>query len=103
MIGGLLLFVLILLMMTYTQLRCFAYKNYGFVFLLALLAVSCLMEHHLMEYFYNVFPLMAFSGGRFLKETGNYSRKSVRVQLQEEADPAPGSGQAPSRVEADPV
>ena len=102
-IGGLLLFVLILLMMTYTQLRCFAYRNYGFVFLLALLAVSCLMEHHLMEYFYNVFPLMAFSGGRFLKETGNYSRKSVRVQLQEEADPAPGSGQAPSRVEADPV
>ena len=97
-IGGLLLFVLILLMMTYTQLRCFAYRNYGFVFLLALLAVSCLMEHHLMEYFYNVFPLMAFSGGRFLKETGNYSRKSVRVQLQEEADPAPGSGQAPSRV-----
>lgn len=90
-IGGVLLFVLILLLMTYTQLRCFAYRNFGFVFLLALLAVSCLMEHHLMEYFYNIFPLMAFSGGRSLRETGNHARNSVRIPVQEEKDRTPGS------------
>ena len=63
-VGGVLLFLLILLLLSYAQLRCFAYKHYGLVFLLALVAVSCVMEHHLMEYYYNVFPLIAFSGER---------------------------------------
>lgn len=67
-IGGLLLFVLILLLMTYTQLRCFACRRYGLVLVLVLVAAACLMEHHLMEYYYNVFPLMAFSGTRFFRE-----------------------------------
>ena len=67
-IGGLLLFVMILLLMTYTQLRCFVYRQYGFLFLLALVALACMLEHHLMEYYYNVFPLMAFSGRRLFKD-----------------------------------
>lgn len=66
-IGGIMLFVLILMTMTYAQIRCFAARNYGFIFLLTLVAAACVMEHHLMEYYYNVFPLMAFSGSRFLK------------------------------------
>lgn len=61
-IGGALLFILVLLLMTYAQLRCFSYKKYGLVALLALVAVSCVVEHHLMEFYYNVFPLMAFAG-----------------------------------------
>jgi hypothetical protein len=66
-IGGVLLFLLILMAMTYAQIRCYAYKNYGFVFLLALVAVACIMEHHLMEYYYNVFPMIAFAGKDFLR------------------------------------
>lgn len=67
-IGGALLFILILLIMTYAQIRCFVFKRYGLVFLLALVAVSCIMEHHILEYYYNVFPLMAFSGQRLFRE-----------------------------------
>lgn len=67
-IGGALLFILILLIMTYAQLRCFVFKRYGLLFLLALVAVSCIMEHHILEYYYNVFPLMAFSGQRLFRE-----------------------------------
>ena len=74
-IGGFLLFILILLVMTYAELRCFAYRRYGFLFLLVLVSIACLLEHHLMEYYYNVFPLMAFSGRRLFRE-----------------DPIPGTG-----------
>lgn len=74
-IGGVLLFIMILLVMTYAQLRCFAYRRYDLLFLLVLIAFSCVMEHHIMEYYYNVFPLMAFSGRRLFRE-----------------DPIPGTG-----------
>lgn len=74
-IGGALLFAMILLVMTYAQLRCFAYRRYDLLFLLMLIGFACVMEHHLMEYYYNVFPLMAFSGRRLFRE-----------------DPIPGSG-----------
>jgi hypothetical protein len=74
-IGGALLFLMILLVMTYAQLRSFAYGRYDLLFLLMLIAFSCVMEHHIMEYYYNVFPLMAFSGRRLFRE-----------------DPIPGSG-----------
>lgn len=76
-IGGMLLFVLILLTMTYAQIRCFAFRNYGFVFLLSLVAVSCLMEHHLLEYYYNVFPLIAFSGKTFLNQQHIRTKKQA--------------------------
>ena len=66
-IGGVALFCLILLTMTYAQIRCYAYKNYGFVFLLSLVALACFMEHHIMEIAYNVFPLIAFAGKDYLK------------------------------------
>ena len=74
-IGGFLLFIMILLIMTYTELRCFAYRSYGFLFLLVVVSIACLLEHHLMEYYYNVFPLMAFSGRRLFRD-----------------DPIPGTG-----------
>ena len=74
-IGGFLLFIMILLIMTYTELRCFAYRRYGFLFLLVVVSIACLLEHHLMEYYYNVFPLMAFSGRRLFRD-----------------DPTPGTG-----------
>lgn len=74
-IGGFLLFIMILLIMTYTELRCFAYRRYGFLFLLVVVSIACLLEHHLMEYYYNVFPLMAFSGRRLFRD-----------------DPIPGTG-----------
>ncbi len=67
-IGGFLLFAMILLVMTYAELRSFAYRQYGFLFLLVLVSIACLIEHHLMEYYYNVFPLMAFSGRRLFRE-----------------------------------
>ena len=67
-IGGALLFALILLVMTYAQIRCFAYKRFGMLSLLMLVAIACMLEHHLMEYYYNVFPLMAFSGRRLFRE-----------------------------------
>ena len=66
-IGGVALFCLILLTMTYAQIRCYAYKNYGFIFLLSLAALACFMEHHLMEYAYNLFPMIAFAGKDFLR------------------------------------
>ena len=71
----LLLSAMILLMMTYTELRCFAYRRYVFLFLLVVVSIACLLEHHLMEYYYNVFPLMAFSGRRLFRD-----------------DPIPGTG-----------
>lgn len=74
-IGGFLLFLMILLVMTYAELRCFAYRRYGFLLLLVLVSIACLLEHHLMEYYYNVFPLMAFSGRRLFRD-----------------DPIPGTG-----------
>ena len=74
-IGGFLLFIMILLIMTYTELRCFAYRRYGFLFLLVVVSIACLLEHHLMEYYYNVLPLMAFSGRRLFRD-----------------DPIPGTG-----------
>lgn len=66
-IGGVALFCLILLTMTYAQIRCYAYKNYGFIFLLSLAALACFMEHHLMELPYNIFPMIAFAGKGFLR------------------------------------
>ena len=53
--------------MTYAQIRCYAYKNYGFIFLLSLAALACFMEHHLMELPYNIFPMIAFAGKGFLR------------------------------------
>ena len=66
--GGIILFVLLLLIMTWAQLRCFASGNYGCVFLLSVVALTCIMEHHLSEFYYNVFPLMAFAGGSFFRK-----------------------------------
>ena len=66
-IGGVVLFCLLLLTITYAQIRCYAYKNYGFVFLLSLVALACFMEHHFMELAYNVFPMIAFAGKGFLR------------------------------------
>lgn len=67
-IGGFLLFAMILLVMTYAELRSFAYRQYGFLCLLVLVSIACLIEHHLLEYYYNVFPLVAFSGRRLFRE-----------------------------------
>lgn len=66
-IGGVLLFLLILLFMTCVMLRCRAARRYGYLLVLAIVAASCLMEHHLMEYHYNIFPLMAFSSSGFFR------------------------------------
>ena len=67
-IGGALLFILILLVMAYAQLRCLAGKQYEYLLLLALVSVSCVMEHHLMEFYYNIFPLAAFAGSSFFTD-----------------------------------
>lgn len=84
--GGLLLFLLLLAVLTWAQLRCFACGKYGCVFLLAVLAMVCIMEHHLIEFYYNVFPLMAFAGGSFFRK-----RHSGRAAPQEAAQgPTPG-------------
>lgn len=66
-LGGALLFVLLLFVLTYIMLRCYAYKRYDFVFILAVFAIPCIMEHHLLEFYYNIFPLMAFANSDILQ------------------------------------
>lgn len=85
--GGILLFLLLLAVLTYAQLRCFASRKYGCVFLLAVLAMVCIMEHHLIEFYYNVFPLMAFSGSGFFRK-----RQKGRSATTEEVRQEPPAG-----------
>ena len=77
MIGGLILFTLLIAVLTYAQLRCYASGKYGCVYLLWVVSSICIMEHHLAEIFYNVFPLMAFSGSSFFVSRHHPGRKSL--------------------------
>lgn len=70
-LGGAILFVLLLAILTYVMLRCYKNRRYFFIFILSIVALVSMIEHHLPEYYYNLFPMMAFTGG------GIYRRKAI--------------------------
>jgi hypothetical protein len=78
MLGGVSLLLLLIAALTWSQLRCFASGRYGCVFLLWIIAVVCVMEHHLIEPSYNIFPLMAFTGSSFFRIRNREGKKSAR-------------------------
>ena len=78
MLGGVSLLLLLIAALTWSQLRCFVSGRYGCVFLLWIIAVVCVMEHHLIEPSYNIFPLMAFTGSSFFRIRNREGKKSAR-------------------------
>ena len=61
LVGGIGVTVVLIGGMTALMMRYTRKKMYYIVFLLTLVAINCLMEHHLIEFFYNLFPLMFFA------------------------------------------
>lgn len=102
MFGGISLFILLLLILTWAQLRCFACGKYGCVFLLGIVALTCIMEHHLIEYYYNVFPLMAFSGAAFFRRQRTGSRQRADVGRQP-GDPSNAGAAGAGRTDPGPA
>ncbi len=72
--GGAILFLLILIVLTCAQVRCFVNRQYVYSAIMVIAALICIMEHHLVDFSFNVFPLMAFSGRKF------FERKAVRFR-----------------------
>ncbi|MDO5131613.1 MAG: hypothetical protein Q4D81_01365 [Eubacteriales bacterium] len=65
--GGAILFVMLLIVLTCTQIRCYAARKDVYLMILMIAAMVCIMEHHLVDFSFNVFPLMAFSDSRFFR------------------------------------
>ena len=61
LVGGIGVTVVLIGGMTALMMRYTRKRMYYIVFLLTLVAINCLMEHHLIEFFYNLFPLMFFA------------------------------------------
>ncbi|MDO5702010.1 MAG: hypothetical protein Q4G47_01470 [Lachnospiraceae bacterium] len=61
LVGGIAVTVVLIGGMTLKMFRLTRRGMYYTVFLLAIVALNCLVEHHLFEFFYNIFPLMFFS------------------------------------------
>lgn len=93
--GGAILFLLILVVLTYAQIRCFVSRNYIYSAIMVIAALICIMEHHMVDFSFHVFPLMAFSGRDFFK------RKEVRFRKKQseesmEVKPAESSQNQPT-------
>ena len=58
---GLVIFVIILGLMTWVQIRLYREHHYYAVFVLFLFALDCCMEHHLTDLSYNCLILLAFT------------------------------------------
>ena len=61
LVGGIAVTVVLIGGMTVLMIRYTRKRMYYIVFLLTLVALNCLVEHHLIEFFYNLFPLMFFA------------------------------------------
>lgn len=95
--GGAILFLLFLTVLTCAQVRCFLSRQYVYSAMLLIAALVCIMEHHLVDFSFNVFPLMAFSGRSF------FAKKAVRSRAKQIAEP-PGKQPAedPEKLPAEP-
>ncbi len=61
LVGGIAVTVILIGGMTWIMLRHARRHMYYIVFLMFLIAANCLMEHHLFELSYNIYPLLLFS------------------------------------------
>ena len=59
--GGILFTVILIGILTYLSFRCIWENRVFFLLLLAVLSIDFLFEHHIYEYYYNVFPLLVFA------------------------------------------
>ncbi len=62
--GGILITILLLTAMTYLQLRAVRARQFYILALLSIIAVNCLIEHHLSEFCYNVWPVLLLASHR---------------------------------------
>lgn len=71
LIGGILFTAILLILFTWMQLRTRKSRNYYWLFLLFIVSVNCLVEHHIYEFQYIIFPVLAFMTwpDRFRKHT----------------------------------
>ena len=60
-IHGLIFAVLFILLLTFLMVRVYKTQNYLIIALLALIAVSGFIDHHLEEWHYNIFAVLVFS------------------------------------------
>ena len=59
--NGLIGFLLFVGLMTYIQVRFYQKKRWYSMFLLSIVAMDCVMEHHMVDLSYNAFLLLAFA------------------------------------------
>ncbi len=70
LVGGILFTILLIGILTYIQIRNCMDRRYYRLFLMLIISVNCLVEHHIFEFHYIVFPLIAFMicpGGQTLR------------------------------------
>lgn len=58
---GLIVFVILVGLMTFIQLRLYKEKMFYEMFLLAVVALDCAMEHHIIDFSYNTFALLMWA------------------------------------------
>ncbi len=59
--SGLIVFTVIVGLMTYIQIRLYKEKMYYNMFILAIVALDCAMEHHIVDFSYNTFALLTWA------------------------------------------
>ena len=75
-IHGLIFAVLFILLLTFLMVRVYKTQNYLIIALLALIAVSGFIDHHLEEWHYNIFAVLVFSNiGLWKMDYGVKERK----------------------------
>ncbi len=72
---GLILFAVILLYLTFLMLRSIRKKDYALVSVIIVVLIACVLEHHLMDFSYNIFM---FAGLTQLTDTSNFKPKSKK-------------------------
>lgn len=77
---GLIAYVLIVGLMTLLSYRLYKAGRYYQLFLMAIVALDCFIEHHLSDMSYNVFALMAFCS--FSKTTSHSSEEDLSKAFQ---------------------
>ena len=57
---GLIMFAIILLYLTFLMLRCIRKKDYVMLAIMVIVLIDCVLEHHLIDFSYNIFFFTAF-------------------------------------------
>lgn len=78
--GGVILFCLFLSILVYVQIRCYLAEQYMYEYFLLIMALVCMTEHHMVDFVFHVFPLLAFSSGDILTKRTSRSRKKAVQQ-----------------------